>query len=189
LLAWPALALAQTTPGDRARDCAGLANDETRLACYDAIFRESAAASGMTDRSAVPRVESPPVAAAAGTAAAAVTAGAGVAASAAAVPAAGVTAGTEDEFGMTGAVRRARDTAGDEPPPLERISARVETVRRQPAGELVLTLDNGQVWAQLEPDPRLRLATGDAVTIRKAALGSYMLVTANRYGTRVRRVK
>jgi hypothetical protein len=53
----------------------------------------------------------------------------------------------------------------------------------------VVTLENGQVWTQIQVDVRARIAVGDTVTIKKAALGSHMLVTASRYATRVRRVK
>jgi hypothetical protein len=55
------------------------------------------------------------------------------------------------------------------------IEARVTAVRKRPAGEQVLTLDNGQVWAQTEKKDFPQFAVGDVVVIRRAMLGSFLL--------------
>ena len=56
-------------------------------------------------------------------------------------------------------------------------------------GKLVLTLDNGQVWSQVDSSS-LHLRTGDKVRIRRASLGSYLLGTSGSNKTiRVRRSK
>ena len=159
-LAFAALA-AQAAGGDTPQRCAGIGDDRSRLACYDAIFGKPAASAAST---AVP-------AAATGTAPA---------------PA---TASPETDFGLTEAAKQARDPkkAKDDMP--ESITGTVAAVGHRPGGELTVTLENGQVWTQLEVDPRARVAVGDTVTIRKAALGSHLLVTASRYATRVRRVR
>ena len=52
-------------------------------------------------------------------------------------------------------------------------------------GKHVITLANGQVWTQTDT-LKLRLQAGDRVTIRRAALGSYLLAVAD--GTRSIRV-
>ncbi len=171
-LAFAVLA-AQAAGSDAPQRCAAIGEDRARLACYDAIFRKPAAP---VASAAAPDAAATPVAVV-GPAAAAGT----VAASAAASP--------EADFGLTDAAKRARDPekAKEEMP--ESITGKVAAVARRPAGELTVTLENGQVWTQLTVDQRVRVAAGDTVTIRKAALGSHMLVTANRYGTRVRRVK
>lgn len=101
-----------------------------------------------------------------------------VAASAAASP--------ETDFGLTEAAKRARDPQQEM---LESITGTVAAVGRRPAGELIVTLENGQVWTQVTVDQRARVAAGDTVTIKKAALGSHLLETQGRYATRVRRVK
>lgn len=93
-----------------------------------------------------------------------------------------------DEFGLSEAAKRARDPEKAKLLP-ESISDRVARVRKLPTGELVVTLENGQVWTQIGADPRAKVATGDTVTIKKASLGSYLLVTASRIATRVRRVE
>lgn len=57
---------------------------------------------------------------------------------------------------------------------LEEVTARVVGVELNPFGKLILTLDNGQVWSQLDsPAPRIR--NGDEVRVRRAALNSYLL--------------
>lgn len=72
---------------------------------------------------------------------------------------------------------------------LEELDQRVTAMRRSPDGKLVLTLANGQVWAQID-SRRVRLAAGDEVRIRRAAMGSYLLAGADMtQGIRVRRIR
>lgn len=54
------------------------------------------------------------------------------------------------------------------------LEATVAGVDRDPYGKLVVTLDNGQVWSQLDTR-RLRLTSGDAVRIEPAVAGSHLL--------------
>ena len=100
--------------------------------------------------------------------------------------AASVASSPEIDFGLTEAAKRARDPQQEM---LESITGTVAAVGRRPDGELTVTLENGQVWTQVTVDQRARVAAGDTVTIKKAALGSHLLVTQGRYATRVRRVK
>ena len=53
----------------------------------------------------------------------------------------------------------------------------------------MVTLDNAQVWAQSEINSQADVEIGDSVTVRRGALGSYLLVTKAGIGTRVKRVK
>ena len=172
LLLAAALLTSPTVRADEPRRCAALADDQSRLACYDSIFGRPAAPA---------RVDSSAIAAPA--------TATGVAGTVAAAPAAAKAANPEADFGLTEAAKRAREPEDSRERLPESISGTVAKVARQPAGELVLTLENGQVWTQLQVDARARVAVGDTVTIRKAALGSHLLVTASRYATRVRRVK
>lgn len=162
----------QAVRADEPRRCAALDDDRARLACYDSIFGRPAAPA--------------PVDAPAGAAPAAAGA---VAGTVAAAPAAATATNPEADFGLTEAAKRAREPEESRERFPESISGTVAKVARQPAGELVLTLENGQVWTQVQVDARARVAVGDTVTIKKAALGSHLLVTENRYATRVRRVK
>jgi len=72
----------------------------------------------------------------------------------------------------------------------ESISATVARVSWRPTGEVVVVLENDQVWEQAEiVTTKARVKAGDVVTIRKAALGSHTMVTAGRAAIRVRRVR
>jgi hypothetical protein len=53
-------------------------------------------------------------------------------------------------------------------------------------GRFRATFDNGEVWTQLEPDRAIVLAVGDTVTVKKAVLGSFQLVTPGGLFTRVK---
>ena len=70
-----------------------------------------------------------------------------------------------------------------------RIAARVQSVTRTRVGQMVVTLDNGQIWQQGNGEPDVRLDVGDTVTIKKAALGSYILSTPAGRSFRVRRLE
>jgi hypothetical protein len=75
-------------------------------------------------------------------------------------------------------------------PPAEQapssLTAAIASVRRISDERFVVTLDNGQVWEQLERDRAAEVKVGDRVTVRKAMLGSFVLVTANKIQTKVR---
>jgi hypothetical protein len=187
LVAW--MSGAQAVDGNSPQQCAAIGEDAERLACYDRIFRAPA--------DTVPAVTGTGSSAAGAAATATVVPDAkvGVATNTAAgvapavATAAPAAATPQDDFGLTEAAKQARLPEESRKKQPESVSGTVAKVARQPAGEFVVTLDNGQVWTQLQVDPRARVAVGDTVTIRKAALGSYLLVTASRYATRVRRVK
>ncbi len=94
----------------------------------------------------------------------------------------------EQRFGMRGEV--ARETLEREKAvkqELERLEAKVTAVATGPTGDWVVTLDNGQVWAQVPSGTRYTIRVGDGVTISPAALGSYMLTGESGRSVRVRR--
>jgi hypothetical protein len=64
-------------------------------------------------------------------------------------------------------------------------SASVSAVTRRADGRLVVTLDNGQVWSQLERDNATEVAVGDKVNVRRGSLGSYILTTRSGVQTKV----
>jgi len=152
LQAWLAGAIMATAPlaGAQGHDCAKLADDVARLACYDAAFGRAVAA-----------------------------------------PAAAAPASPAAEFGLTGAAILARDpekAAAEERKPTA-IEATVAALDQQKGGQLVLTLDNGQVWIQSEAGLNSRVRVGDQVTIRNAAFSSFVLVTPGGVGMKVRRIR
>lgn len=171
--AWVLLPLAfvvlaeHAAASDAPQRCAGIGDDRARLACYDAIYRKPAPSAASSTASAT---DAAPAAVAAETVAT-------------------VAASPVNDFGLTEAAKRARDSERAQDQIYESITGKVAAVSQRPTGELTVTLESGQVWTQVTLDQRARVAVGDTVTIRRAALGSYLLVTQSRYATRVRRVK
>lgn len=93
------------------------------------------------------------------------------------------------DFGFTAEEVRARSerpTATEAPRALETV---VRSLRRTSTGKFVATMENGQVWAQTEIDSRARLKAGSKVRIEHGAFGSYLLVTPDGIGTKVRRIE
>lgn len=156
------------------RSCVAIADDAARLACYDRAMGHTAAPKPAP---VAPTATAAPAAAAAAT-------------SAAAAPAAPVKKDPVGEFGLSEQAKQAKDPAkaAEAAAAPDSITGRVMSVRWRKYGEFVVTLDNAQVWAQIEPMPSAVVRVGDTVTIKKALFGSYTLVTAGRIGTKVRRI-
>jgi hypothetical protein len=95
------------------------------------------------------------------------------------------------DFGLSGSeVARKRGPVREEnaPPEVKRVDATVTAIARQPRGEIVLTLDNGQVWVQKTATSWFPIEVGDQITITAGALGSYRLSNSGR-STAVTRTK
>jgi hypothetical protein len=152
---------------DALAQCAAIASRDERLGCFDALAAQQHPASA-------------PAAAAPATVAA--TAAVPVAAAPAervhSLPA---ESERPEDFGLDPAQR------GQTEHHLSSITARVSGFSRSKEGKIQADLDNGQAWELDEADPLL--APGDAVTIRRAALGSYLLMTPSKRSHRVRRTR
>lgn len=71
---------------------------------------------------------------------------------------------------------------------IDRLESLVSKIRISASGKAIITLDNGQVWTQVDSS-RLRLSGYDRVVIRKASLGSFMLTKVGSKTTmRVKRI-
>lgn len=68
-------------------------------------------------------------------------------------------------------------------------TATVTGLEKRRDGKFVATFDNGQVWEQTELNSRADVRVGDSVSVRRAALGSYLLSTREGIGTRVKRLR
>jgi hypothetical protein len=68
------------------------------------------------------------------------------------------------------------------------VSAKMTGLAQRPHGELVFTLDNGQVWVQQEA-AESRIKVGDTITLKPGAFGSYFLYSPAGRATRVKRVQ
>jgi hypothetical protein len=174
-------------------------DDARRLACYDrqadrlAERASTAAAAPVAPAAAATQGAE---AAVAGTVAAAATsatpaANAPAAQSAATAGAAPNPVTPQDEFGYGGAMARTDQKKNEgAAQALEEMVATVTQVSARQRGELVITLDNGQVWVQKTPESSFHVKIGDQVRIKTGALRSYMMshVTSDR-ATRVTRVR
>lgn len=78
--------------------------------------------------------------------------------------------------------------AAPQAPAPKRATATVTALEKRARGELLVSLDNGQVWEQKSVDRYFPLEVGDSVVILAGALGSYRLVAGSRT-TAVTRVK
>ena len=92
----------------------------------------------------------------------------------------------EELFGLeaTATAELLQRERGDEP--VDALEQTVASVAADRFGKLRISLANGQVWEQVDSD-RLQLKPGDAVRIRRAAMGSYLL--SLRTGGRAIRVR
>jgi hypothetical protein len=145
--------------------CAQESNDARRLHCFDALVAD------LRGASAVPPVAAAAAGAAATTAPAATTPH----------PAPAVT--PEDRFGARGELKREKQ------PELSDLTATVTEVGTKPYGELVLTLDNGHVWAEIAANSKLKVKVGDTVKIERGALGSFLLIAPSGRSSKVARIR
>jgi hypothetical protein len=153
--------------------CAATADRDERLACYD----------GLASRYAQPNRKTT---AAAPTAASSSSQPAPPAttATAAATPAKVPAAEPKAEFGLTVAQLRKEPDAPVKPQSIDGVVTGFGT---SSLGRPVVRLDNTQSWELLdELDPLL--SPGDKVTIRRAAMGSFLLTTPTKRMHRVRRI-
>ncbi len=97
-------------------------------------------------------------------------------------------ASPEELFGLDARASEQRLQAALGVVPPAELTATVRAVTRTAEGKLDLLLANGQRWVQVDSGA-LKVTTGDAVHIRPATLGSFLLQRAGTgRGIRVRRV-
>ena len=173
LLASLAARSATVSAGDLAR-CAAIAGPDLRLACYDALAGRPPDHSAPTV--ATPLVAAPPTVAVAH-------------ASAPPAPAAPPSAAAKDDpanFGLTAA--QVHPVA---PPGPSAVQAHVAQIIQSATGfgHPIVVLDNGQTWIFTEAADDSRFGAGDAVTIKRAALGSFMMTTPSHHTYHVHRLQ
>jgi hypothetical protein len=144
--------------------CSQLWDDDLRLTCYDKAF----------GKPVPPPAES--AAAAAPAAVASVVAAAPPAAASAAAPAIAATAIAPAAAVVAPAAAPAAVPAPAKVKESDSVTTTVTALSYTLDGRFRATLENGEVWQQLELHPRIPLKSGDRVTLRKAALGSHQLV-------------
>jgi len=164
-------AFAQSVPPSVAA-CASEKDSLARLVCFDrevAKYTQPAARVAPTPATpAVATPATPPVAAAP-------------------LPAPSPSA---DEFGVSGKLAQKRKAAQEQvAPEVKELRASITKISNKPYGEVVLELDNGQVWEQLEARSTFVIKAGEGVVIKPAKFGSFILTTDAGATTRVHRTK
>lgn len=140
-------ALAADATLESARRCLQVKDNLERLTCFDRAFAGASAPAGQA---------SEPVQVVVPDAAPVVAARA-----------------PEASFGEESVKRKASERATPEGP--SSITAKVTAVRETRKDLFRLTLDNGQVWQQMEMVNLFTVAVGDTVQIEKGSLGGYRM--------------
>jgi hypothetical protein len=94
----------------------------------------------------------------------------------------------EERFGYRGVLAREEQQRAKSAT-LGELAATVTEIAKRGDGALVMTLDNGQVWAQNRPDAFFRVKVGESVKIEPAALGSFLMIGPSKRTARVTRIK
>lgn len=165
--------------------CRAIADSTARLACFDretSVLAASASAAGNDAVAALPAATS----ATANTANAAAVSGAAAAPPAVSAP----PLDPKQSFGLSGsAIAEHEEASGARPAKLAKIEARVVGLSLTGNGRTVFTLDNSQMWRQLESDGDMLARLGDTATISRGLLGSYWLQLKTGRGCKVTRIR
>jgi hypothetical protein len=95
----------------------------------------------------------------------------------------------EERFGFRGELaREVEERAKEGSPDLERLVSKISALSRKPTGELVMTLENGQVWIE-RAGTSAGVKVGDSVSIRPASLGSFLMTGPSGRAARVSRIR
>ena len=186
LILLAANAVAAPSNEDMAR-CAVIPAPDSRLACYDALAHRPADKAPTAAAKTTPApVGAPASAAAPATAPAvalttAVTPPAVAATPAQAPVSAAAIAADPKNFGLTPAQQHISDLGP------QSITAHISIVSSDQIGHTLVVLDSGETWTVMDNDGRL--SSGDAVTIKRAALGSFLMKTPSNHSYRVRRLR
>jgi hypothetical protein len=93
-----------------------------------------------------------------------------------------------DQFGMTVDIAHKRDPAvGFDHS--EALTGTINRLQEVVSGQWVFTLDNGQLWIQVEPKAGMHFSVGEAIQIEQGAMGSLWLAADHHRKTRVKRVQ
>lgn len=93
----------------------------------------------------------------------------------------------EERFGLNYEQERRKQNV-EQAPDLKRLTSSITKITQRTRGELVMTLENGQIWTQNEAQSFI-VKVGDPITIKAAALGSFIMSNASGRTTRVKRMQ
>jgi hypothetical protein len=165
-------ATAATSDADMMR-CAAIPVREARLDCYDGLARQLSSKAAAPTAAQIPTT--PPAPASARAPASENSP------AATQTPPAAVVAGDPKNFGLSAVQQHTADLGP------QMITANISILSSNQKGETFVVLDNGQTWSLTDNDGWL--ATGQAVRIKKAAMGSYLMLIPSNHSYHVRRLK
>ncbi|HEY3730345.1 MAG TPA: hypothetical protein VGL28_03690 [Steroidobacteraceae bacterium] len=93
-----------------------------------------------------------------------------------------------DRFGLTADIARKRDPESERRTEEAVLPGKIAALGQGPRGEYIFTLDNQQVWAQVEVEPTKKFAVGEVVHIEHGAMGSLWLAAGKGRMTKVKRI-
>jgi hypothetical protein len=176
-------ATAATSDADMLR-CAALPARDARLDCYDALAHQLSSKAAVPTAAQVPAPLPAPLPASSTTVSPAVTqvpSASAVSPAATQAPPATVVAGDPKNFGLTAVQQHTADVGP------QMITANISNLSSNQKGDTFMVLDNGQTWSVAENDGWL--ATGQAVRIKRASMGSYLMLNPSNHSYHVRRLK
>jgi hypothetical protein len=158
--------------------CRSIADSAARLACFD---RETAALASVPAASLAAAPAAPPSSPAPATSQAAVPP----------VPEHPAPAlDAQQSFGLSGsAIAANEEAAGARPAKVAKIESRIVGLSLTGNGRTVFTLENSQMWRQVESDGDMLAKLSDVATISRGVLGSYWLQLKSGRGCKVSRIR
>jgi hypothetical protein len=160
--------------------CRAITDSTARLACFD---RETAA---LASAPALSSAAAPAAPAAVAT----LENNAASAIASAAPKSAAPVVDAQQSFGLSGSAIAANEEAvGARPAKLAKIEGHIVALALTGNGRTLFTLDNTQMWRQLESDGDMLAKLGDSATISRGLLGSYWLQLKSGRGCKVTRVR
>jgi outer membrane biosynthesis protein TonB len=181
-------AAADESVEDRLRACADEKDDAARLSCYDKASNPPAPPAAPVAEKAPEPARAPEPAPKPEPAPEPPSEPAPATATAAPAPAPAPAEDPVAEFGMNPELE-AKKPDDERKKELREISAQVVEVRKRTRGELVVTLDNGQVWTEKDAEPYLRVKVGDTIVIKRNRMGGYRLVGRGNRASAVTRIE
>ncbi len=98
--------------------------------------------------------------------------------------------GAQQSFGVSGsAIAASKEAVGARPTELAKLEGQIVALALTGNGRTLFTLDNKQVWRQLESDGDVLAKLGDSATISHGVLGSYWLQLNSGRDCKVTRVR
>jgi len=94
----------------------------------------------------------------------------------------------EQKMGLTPGRIQQLERPASAPPPPSTMTVVIQNISVDGNGHQVFSLENGQIWRQVELDTHFSVKPGDNITISKGALGSYFMSLGKHRNTRVSRI-